>query len=125
MNSLAAHGMYTREQLELRRTAVKRLERRDGGAGGRDRRARRRALIFIRWAEAHFPRRSAVALEGTIFLAFVAPVGWLLWRMQRRIRAARPVCPHCGVLLAELSERVAVATGRCDSWGGKSLHEVI
>jgi len=73
-----------------------------------------------------FDRRRAalklvVAMGGSLFLAYIVGVGALLWRMQRRVRAARPVCPHCRAALNDMSERVASATGRCDMCGGQIL----
>jgi hypothetical protein len=38
---------------------------------------------------------------------------------MNRARALRPICLVCGMLLQGLSERVAAATGRCDSCGGQ------
>jgi predicted RNA-binding Zn-ribbon protein involved in translation (DUF1610 family) len=56
-------------------------------------------------------------------LAYVVLVGVLLWRMERRLRSVRPVCPHCGIALKGMSERVASATGKCDSCGGWILKQ--
>ena len=78
-------------------------------------------LVFIRWIETQLEHKPAVAIIGAVFLAYVALVCWLSWRMQRRLRAARLTCPQCGVHLQGLSERVAAATGRCDSCGGQVL----
>jgi hypothetical protein len=57
--------MYTREEFESRRTAVKRIEKREGrvlaavsvGLGLAQ-------IVFIRWAEAHLARKSQVPIEG-------------------------------------------------------------
>lgn len=76
-------------------------------------------LLFIAWADSHLDRRTAVPLEGALFLVYMALVGWLGWRLQYRLKAARPVCSHCGARLGEMSERIAVATGRCDACGGQ------
>jgi hypothetical protein len=114
--------MYTRETLNRLRDARKSLERHDelllavvaiGGAVAQ--------LAFIRWVETVLVHRQAVLAEAMLFLVYIAVVGWLLWRMQRRIRAARVRCPSCGASLGDVSERVAVATGRCDSCGGQVL----
>lgn len=112
--------MYSRDEFERRRTAAKQLAGRDGrllavvsvGLGVVQ-------LLLIRWFEGQLERRSAVAIEGALFLAYIALVGWLVWRMQRELRAARPTCPDCGVVLQGLSDRVAAATGKCDSCGGQ------
>jgi predicted RNA-binding Zn-ribbon protein involved in translation (DUF1610 family) len=80
-------------------------------------------VIFIRWIETRLAHGRAVVFEGVAFAGYLALVGWLLWRMQRRLRAARIRCPHCGVLLRDMSESVAAATGKCDSCGGQILEE--
>lgn len=113
---------YTRDAFERRRTAVKRMESHEG---------RRLALVSVglgvaqlivfRWVDARFAHSLAVAIEGGTFLAYLAAVAGLLWQMQRRLRAVRPTCPQCGVVLKDMSERVAAATGRCDSCGGQVL----
>lgn len=112
--------MYSRDEFERRRTAAKQLAGRNGrllavvsvGLGIAQ-------LVLIRWIEGQLERRSAVAIEGAFFLAYLSLVGWMVWRMQRKLRAARPTCPECGVVLQGLSDRVAAATGRCDSCGGQ------
>jgi hypothetical protein len=111
---------YTRDAFNARRAGVKDIMRREGralvlasvGLGVAQ-------LLFIAWADSHLDRRSAVPLEGVLFLGYMALVGWLGWRMQSHLRAARPVCPQCGARLGEMSERIAVATGRCDACGGQ------
>jgi len=114
--------VYTRETFDQQRAAAKKLERRDGrllaivsvGLGLAQ-------LAFIRWADGRFERGFAVAIEGGLFLGYAALVCWLLWRMRRHQRAAAPACPHCGLALQGMSERVASATGKCDSCGGLVL----
>ena len=78
-------------------------------------------LAGMRLLDARLDRDRAIAIEGVIFLGYIALVGWLLWRMQRRIRAARVTCPACRVALHGISERVAAATGNCDACGGRIL----
>ena len=117
--------MYTRAAFERQRAAIKLVERRDGlllalvsvGGGVAQ-------LLFIRWADAHLAHPSEIAIAGPAFLAYLAVVGALLWRFQRRRQAARPKCPQCGVALEGLSERVAAATGRCDACGGQVIEGV-
>ena len=112
--------MYTRQEFERRRASVKQVGKREGrvlaavsvGLGLAQ-------LIFIRWADTHLERRSQIPIEGGAFLLYMVLVGWLLWRYQRKIRAVRPVCPQCGVQLKDMSERLAMTTGRCDSCGGQ------
>jgi ribosomal protein S27AE len=114
--------MYTREMLDRQRNARKDVERREGrvlavvAVGGA-----LAQLGFIRWVEPRLVHRQAVLAEAIVFLVYLTLVGWLLWRMQRRIRATRIRCPRCGVLLGDVSERLAVATGRCDSCGGQVM----
>ncbi len=114
--------MYSRETFNQLRDAVKRRERKDSqllalvsvGLGLAQ-------LAIIRWVDARFTRQTAVAIEGAIFVIYAALVIWLLWRLQRHKRAGAPRCPQCGMALQGLSERVAVATGKCDSCGGQVL----
>ncbi len=114
--------MLTRAEFDRRRVALKRVARREGrvltifsvGLGLAQ-------LLFLRWAEREMVREAAVAMAGSLFLAYIMGVGALLWRMQRRIRGARLTCPHCRAPLSDLSERMASATGRCDACGGAIL----
>ena len=78
-------------------------------------------LVLARWADRAWPHRTAVAVEGSVFLIYIVIVVWLLWRLQAHKRAAAPRCPACGAVLGELSVRVAMATGRCDSCGAQML----
>lgn len=110
---------YTRAQFDERRAAAKAVERTDGralavvsvglGLG---------QLLLIRWTDAHLERHAALPLTGGVFVAYLAVVAWLLWRFDRRRRAAYARCPQCGVVLKDQSERIAAATGRCDTCGG-------
>ncbi len=52
---------------------------------------------------------------------YAALVLWLLVRLIRHQREGAPRCPACGRPLVGLSERVAAATGQCDSCGGQVL----
>jgi hypothetical protein len=78
-------------------------------------------LIFLRWADAHLERGSKLAIALPGFVIYIVVVGVLLWRMEQRKRSAGLICPQCGIRLTGLSERVAAATGRCDSCGGVVL----
>ena len=112
--------MYTREAFERQRARGKQVESRETrllaivsvGLGVAQ-------LIGFRWLETWLARGPRIRIEGAVFLGYIALVGWLIWRMQRRLRAARVTCPQCGVRLEGLSERVAGATGRCDACGGQ------
>ena len=113
---------FSREAFDRLRSAARSVERREGlllatvsvtlGVA---------QLVFLRWADVHLDRSTKLAIELPVFFAYLAVVGGLLWRFIYRIKAARPKCPQCGIHLTELSERVAVATGRCDSCGGQIL----
>ena len=115
-------AVLTREDFDRRRAALKRVARREGrvlaafsvGLGLAQ-------LLFLRWAEPQMAHDAVVAMAGSLFLAYILGVGALLWRMQRRIRAARLACPHCRAALNDMSERVASATGRCDLCGGQLI----
>jgi hypothetical protein len=112
----------TRKEFESQRAVGRSVERREGlllafvsvtlGVA---------QLVFLRWADVHLDRSTKLSIELPAFFAYLAVVGGLLWRFITRVKRARPKCPQCGIHLTELSERVAVATGRCDSCGGQIL----
>ncbi|MBM4168621.1 MAG: hypothetical protein FJ215_05635 [Ignavibacteria bacterium] len=80
-------------------------------------------LIFLRWADAHLERGLKLSIALPAFVIYITVVGVLLWRMERRKRSLAPICPQCGAKLIGLSERVAAATGKCDSCGGIVVDE--
>ncbi len=108
-----------RESFDAQRAAVRKIEQSDGrivaavavGLGLAQ-------LVLIRWASANLADDPRLELTGTVFAAYIAMVGWLVWRFERRRRAARPRCPQCNAMLKDASERVAAATGKCDACGG-------
>jgi hypothetical protein len=114
--------MFTRESFEQQRRAVKEVERREGrilalvsvvlGVG---------QLVLVRWADANVRHARELAIIGPVFLGYIVLVGWLIWRYDRRVGEARPRCPQCGARLKGMSERIAVATGRCDACGGQVI----
>ena len=114
--------MLTREEFDRRRAVLKLVARRESralaifsvGLGVAQ-------LLFLRWAEPRMARDAVIPIAGSLFLAYMAGVGALLWRMTRRIGAARLACPQCRTVLNDMSERVAAATGRCDTCGGQIL----
>ena len=116
--------LLTREAFEHQRAAVKLVARQDGrvlallsvGLGVVQ-------LIFFRWADAHVARGPRLAIAGSVFLVYITLIGALLRRMKRRLRSVRPICPQCGIALQGMSERVASATGKCDSCGGWILEQ--
>jgi hypothetical protein len=117
--------MYTREEFDRRRAEQKRLEGREMrllgfvtvplGIG---------QLVMIRLLESRLERSRAVAIEGAVFLAYMALFGFLFWRLLRRFRFSLLSCPQCGAKLRGMSESVAAATGRCDSCGGQVIEVV-
>ena len=78
-------------------------------------------LAFMGWAERRFPRDTALALEGGLFIAYMALVLWLLWRRQSHKASGLPRCPHCHQVLEDLSARLAIVTGKCDACGGQVI----
>jgi len=114
--------VFTREAFQEQRQAAKVVERRESrvlvvvsvGLGVAQ-------LALIAWADRHLARGPRLTVEGGVFLAYIALVAWLLWRLVARVRAARPICPQCGARLEGMSERVAAATGRCDGCGGQVI----
>lgn len=74
-------------------------------------------LAMISWADRNLERTPRLALEGGVFLAYMAVVGWLIVRMVKRTRAATPLCPKCHARLDGDLGRAALVTGRCGSCG--------
>jgi len=115
-------GPYTRQEFLSRRAAIRRVESREGfflatvsvllGIA---------QLVFLRWADAHLKHRTEIAVAGPAFILYLVVVGILLWRYELKRHAAFPRCPHCGHPLADVSARIAMATGRCDTCGGQVL----
>jgi hypothetical protein len=122
MTTKPAAAPMTRQEFERRRTGMERVLKRDGyvlaavsvvfGVG---------QLVLIRWAETHLPRRPEIALELTVFIAYILLILVLAWRLARKLKAASVACPQCGAALDGLSGRVAVATGKCDRCGGQVI----
>lgn len=80
-------------------------------------------LLFLRWADAHLTRSSKLAIILPAFFAYLLLVIWLLRRLRRRSRTAAPRCPHCGVAMGAVPERVALRTGLCDVCGGRVIQQ--
>jgi hypothetical protein len=122
MPAVARHDPFTREEFLRQRAGVRRVEGREGlilatvsvllGII---------QLVFLRWADAHLSHKQEIAIAGPGFLLYLVLVGILLWRYERKRHDAFPKCPQCGIALTEMSARIAVATGRCDSCGGQVL----
>jgi hypothetical protein len=112
-------GLLTRKALEEQRAAVRLVARQDGralalfsvGLGVAQ-------LLFLRWADRNLAHGLRLQIAGSAFVLYMVVVGVLVWRMERRIRLARPVCPQCGMALKDLAEHLASLTGKCDSCGG-------
>ena len=114
--------MYTRELLAQQREAAGRVERRDSRLLAIVSVVLGLALLaLVRWEHAHIGGTLGASVSATAFLLYLGLLGMLLWRTKRRLRAIRPKCPQCGVTLKGFSERIAVATGRCDSCGARVI----
>ncbi|MEQ1832351.1 MAG: hypothetical protein ABL977_04785 [Candidatus Eisenbacteria bacterium] len=78
-------------------------------------------LYLLRWAKDHLAREQMIPLATAVFVVYLVLVGALLARMVRARNAAAPCCPQCGVSMRDLSQRVALATGKCDRCGGQVI----
>ena len=76
-------------------------------------------LLFIKWLDGHVASTKRLQVEGSLFLAYMALVIFLIWRMTSVVKAARPKCPKCNAVLGGMSERMAVTTGKCDRCGAE------
>ena len=116
--------MYSRKEYETRLLAVKQISRHEW---------RILAIVsvilglaqlgLLRLAESHLSHTRATALSAFAFLLYMGLLGALVWRMKRRLRCAHPICPNCGIVLKGLSERVAAATGKCDTCKGDVVQQ--
>ena len=114
--------MYSRAAFEFQRDRVKQIARREGRVLAAVSVSLGVAqLVFLRWADPRFPKSTVTTIAGTVFLVYLALVVWLIWRMDRRVSAVQPRCPQCGRRLKGMSERVAAATGRCDTCRGQII----
>ncbi len=75
-------------------------------------------LAFLRWSEGQVARGPQLIIAVSAFTAYLALVTILSYRMDRRLRAAQPRCPQCGVILKGVAERVTALTGRCEACHG-------
>jgi hypothetical protein len=123
LSSAAARpSPYTRAEFARHRASIQRVEGREGlflaavsvllGIA---------QILFLRWADLHLKHKLEISIAGPAFLAYLVLVGLLLWRYERKRHDAFPKCPQCGIALTDMSARIAVATGRCDSCGGQVL----
>lgn len=78
-------------------------------------------LALIWWADRALSPETRRPLAGALFVVYMIIVVTLVVRLDRAGRAARIRCPACGQSLGSASERVAAATGRCDSCGGEVI----
>lgn len=76
-------------------------------------------LLFIKWLDAHVVDQKRLQIEGSLFLAYMGLVIFLIWRMTSAVNGARPKCPKCKATLKGMSERMAVTTGKCDQCGAE------
>jgi len=76
-------------------------------------------LFFIKWLDTHAASTKRLKIEGALFLAYMALVIFLIWRMVSAVKKMRPTCPKCRAALKGMSERMAVATGKCDHCGAE------
>jgi len=115
-------SLYTRAEFVRQRAAIRRVESREGLLLATVSVALGIAqIVFLRWADQHLHRKLEISIAGPVFLLYLVVVGVLLWRYERKRHDAFPKCPQCGVTLADMSARIAVATGRCDTCGGQVL----
>ena len=93
--------MLTREEFDRRRAVLKAVARREGRVLASISVSLGLAqLLFHRWAEPQMAHDAFIVMAGSLFLAYIVGVAAQLWRMQRRVRAARLACPHCRALTA-------------------------
>jgi hypothetical protein len=78
-------------------------------------------LVFIRWADTNLDKNTQLVFEIPLFLAYIALVGWRVGRISKRRGLMQPRCPACGATLQETSQRIAAATGKCDTCGGQVI----
>lgn len=78
-------------------------------------------LYLLRWVSRNFAADRVPVVGGIAFVLYIAIVAVMFVRMLRARGAAAPRCPQCGVAMLDLSQRVALATGKCDRCGGRVI----
>lgn len=76
-------------------------------------------LVMIPWLDARVTGPARLWIEGGVFVLYMALVLVLIWRLVREDAAAALRCGGCGHRLDEMSTRIAMASGRCDSCGAQ------
>ena len=78
-------------------------------------------LPLIGWLKRTFGGFAGTHIALAVFLVYAAVVVMMMVRMNRAVDRTAPVCPACGVKLTKLSERMAIATGKCDRCGAQVI----
>lgn len=78
-------------------------------------------LILIRLLDSRIAPAKKIPFELSLFVAYIALVGYLLWRMNRVAAAETIRCPQCKKMLKAGAEDVAGATGKCTFCGGQVI----
>ncbi len=74
-------------------------------------------LVMIRWLDARTPGPARLWIEGGVFVVYMVLVVGLIWQLVREDAVAAVRCPGCGQRLDDVSTRIALASGHCDSCG--------
>lgn len=78
-------------------------------------------LVLFRLVDSRITPAKKIPFELSLFLAYIALVGYLLWRMNRVMKAEAIRCPQCRKELKAGADDVAGATGKCTFCGGQVI----
>lgn len=70
-------------------------------------------LAIIRLAAGRLAPTKQTAFELAMFVAYVSVIAFLAWQRGHQVRAARPRCPACRVVIADAAAANVLATGTC------------
>lgn len=122
MNDDHSVKLYSRESFEAQRARVRQLQKRDGWMLAGSSIALGGALIYaLMWLQPQVTQGTALLAALGGFIVYLLIHGVMMLRTQIRVRAVRPICPHCGVELDAIAERVASDSGQCDACGERII----
>lgn len=122
MNADQSVKLYSRESFEAQRARVRQVQKRDGWMLAGSSIVLGGALIYaLMWLQPRVSQGIALLAALGGFVVYLLIHGIMMLRTQIRVRAVRPICPHCGVELDAIAERVASDSRQCDACGERII----
>ena len=114
--------LYTRAAFEQQRARVRAVQKRDGWVLALSSLILSVGLILLLlWLEPRVSRLVHVTAAIVGCLLVLLTLGVMTLRTRTHVRAIRPNCPHCGIELDAIAERIAAETGECDACGERII----